>query len=61
MFFDLYITYTILTAKVHTVSNLDDLNIVFMSLPDPEKWKWRSLSRVWVFETPWSITVYGIL
>ena len=37
MFFDLYITYTILTAKVHTVSNLDDLNMVFINLPDPEK------------------------
>ena len=40
--------------------------IVYLSLVDicivPErKWKWKSLSRVWLFATPWTYTVHGIL
>ena len=27
----------------------------FLSEAFPEKWKWKSLSHVWVFATPWTI------
>ena len=40
--------------------------IVYLSLVDirivPErKWKWKSLSHVWLFATPWTYTVHRIL
>ena len=30
------------------------LNVIF-------KWQWKSLTRVWLFVTPWTIVVPGIL
>ena len=33
----------------------------FSEVSEAEKWKWKLLSCVWLFATPWSITVHGIL
>ena len=29
--------------------------LLFLPLGSKEKWKWKSLSRVWLFVTPWTI------
>ena len=32
----------------------------FLSYRKKKKWKWKALSRVWLFVTPWTIPVHGI-
>ena len=54
VFWSLYYIYYSYN-KGSPVFNLDNLNTVFTSLLDPEKWKWKSLSSVWLFATPWFI------
>ena len=40
-------------------SNPLTTSFLFKTMKVP--WKWKSLSHVWVFVTPWTITVHGIL